>query len=158
MFRTPDYNLKSSEYDSVYDPSEDSFILLDALEADVDLIKSSNPSIIAEIGVGSGIVLTFIRNFLFPSPDEVGNSSDHGFTFTALSGGPLDGRSVINSALENVAHILRPGGLFYIVTIAQNKPRQILQEVEQSGIFHGKIVLNRRAGIEHLYVLRLTKL
>ncbi|CDW56318.1 hemK methyltransferase family [Trichuris trichiura] len=42
--------------DSVYPPSEDSYLLLDALESDWVAIKASSPTICVEVGCGSGIV------------------------------------------------------------------------------------------------------
>ncbi|KFD72298.1 LOW QUALITY PROTEIN: hypothetical protein M514_01290 [Trichuris suis] len=42
--------------DSVYPPSEDSYLLLDALESDWVAIKASSPTICVEVGSGSGIV------------------------------------------------------------------------------------------------------
>ncbi len=44
-------HLSHVDYRSIYEPSEDSFLLIDALEADIDYIKSHiNPSSILEVG------------------------------------------------------------------------------------------------------------
>lgn len=53
---TPLYNLK--EFPDVYEPSEDTFLLLDALEIDIGSIIERNPNFVIEIGSGSGIVIT----------------------------------------------------------------------------------------------------
>ncbi|OMJ15132.1 HemK methyltransferase family member 2 [Smittium culicis] len=53
-------HLRQPEFRSVYEPSEDTFLLLDALEADQSLLVKLNPLSVLEIGVGSGIVLSFI--------------------------------------------------------------------------------------------------
>ncbi|OMJ14059.1 HemK methyltransferase family member 2 [Smittium culicis] len=53
-------HLREPEFRSVYEPSEDTFLLLDALEADQTLLVQLNPLCVLEIGAGSGIVLSFI--------------------------------------------------------------------------------------------------
>ncbi|GHJ84029.1 hypothetical protein NliqN6_0431 [Naganishia liquefaciens] len=64
MIPTPDYG---KLHDSVYEPAEDSFILLDALEQDLERIRSSEPTICLEIGSGSGIASAFLANAVGPS-------------------------------------------------------------------------------------------
>lgn len=53
---TPKYNLIN--YPEVYEPSEDTFLLLDALEADASFLLDMKPKIAVEIGSGSGVVIT----------------------------------------------------------------------------------------------------
>merc|ERR1712226_78834 len=50
--------------DYVYEPREDTFLLLDALEKDLELIKASEPTIICEIGIGSGVILSALSTAL----------------------------------------------------------------------------------------------
>lgn len=64
LLPTPDYGRL---HDSVYDPAEDSFALLDALEADAKELKARNPTICLEIGSGSGIASTFLSSIVEPS-------------------------------------------------------------------------------------------
>eukprot|EP00122_Pirum_gemmata_P019115 Pgem_evm1s17905 len=52
------------DYDNIYEPAEDTFLFLDALEKDIDYIKIRNPFVCVEIGVGSGTVITFLANLL----------------------------------------------------------------------------------------------
>ena len=50
--------------DMVYEPREDTFLLLDALEQDLISIKKSKPAIICEIGPGSGVILSALSTSL----------------------------------------------------------------------------------------------
>nr|XP_039251030.1 methyltransferase N6AMT1-like [Styela clava] len=52
------------KYDDVYEPAEDTFLFLDALEDQADKIQSIDPKIVLEIGSGSGIVSTFIAKII----------------------------------------------------------------------------------------------
>ncbi|KAG0146837.1 hypothetical protein CROQUDRAFT_670889 [Cronartium quercuum f. sp. fusiforme G11] len=69
MLPTPDLShLTSDDYRDVYEPAEDTFILLDALEADSDFLHSLKPLICVEIGSGSGCVSVFAQKMLSRIP------------------------------------------------------------------------------------------
>nr|CAI5845477.1 unnamed protein product [Callosobruchus analis] len=55
MLKTPVYDLK--KYPNVYEPSEDTFLFIDALEKDIQFLKELKPAFAVEIGSGSGIVI-----------------------------------------------------------------------------------------------------
>ncbi|KAI8826657.1 S-adenosyl-L-methionine-dependent methyltransferase [Fimicolochytrium jonesii] len=62
---TPDLgHLRASDYNNVYEPAEDTFLFLDALQKDVEFIRALRPSICLEIGSGSGCVTTFLGTLL----------------------------------------------------------------------------------------------
>ena len=58
------------DFDQVYEPAEDSFLLLDALEKDLEIMlnqdqqKNSSPVFCLEIGSGSGIISTGLASVL----------------------------------------------------------------------------------------------
>jgi release factor glutamine methyltransferase len=62
MVKTPDLShLKRADYENVYEPAEDTFILMDALEAHITSLPNTNkPFIVVELGCGSGCVSTFV--------------------------------------------------------------------------------------------------
>lgn len=67
MFPTPIVN--NIDYDKVYEPAEDLFLLLDALEEESGFIHQNFTSIaplVTEIGTGSGVVTTFIHQNILP--------------------------------------------------------------------------------------------
>lgn len=68
MRPSPDVrHVQCGEYkDVVYDPAEDSFALMDALEADADALKEREPTLCIEIGSGSGAVSVFLAQILGP--------------------------------------------------------------------------------------------
>jgi len=49
---------------AVYEPSEDTFLLIDALEQDLPFLQGLTITIVCEIGTGSGIVITAISKAL----------------------------------------------------------------------------------------------
>ncbi len=52
------------DFEHIYEPSDDTFLLCDALENDRSIIKLLNPTNVLEIGCGSGCVITFLSKLL----------------------------------------------------------------------------------------------
>ncbi|XP_075065540.1 methyltransferase HEMK2 [Mixophyes fleayi] len=64
MFPTPIYShVGHGVFKDVYDPAEDTFLLIDALEMEVDELKS-RVEICLEIGCGSGVVSAFVASVI----------------------------------------------------------------------------------------------
>ncbi|CUS25137.1 LAQU0S28e00298g1_1 [Lachancea quebecensis] len=71
MLPTPRF---SCDYEKVYEPSEDSFLLLDALEGEQKFLQSfftSKLTVVCEVGCGSGIVTTFMIQNNIPSEHAI---------------------------------------------------------------------------------------
>ncbi|GAA5847200.1 hypothetical protein JCM3766R1_001832 [Sporobolomyces carnicolor] len=211
MIPTPSTShLKAVDFESVYEPAEDTFVLLDALEQDVELLMGS--IVCLEIGSGSGCVSAFLGSIcgsssalylctdlnshatrctletgvankipldpiltnltaslaprlrgqvdvlVFNPPyvetedQELYDAQDDGTIEKAWAGGE-SGMRVTNKVLEQVDLFLSERGMFYLVAIPQNKPLEILSQMKERGLT-GDIVLKRRAGREHLHILR----
>ena len=214
MLQTPDYShFTPKDYDKIYEPCEDTFLFLDALESEISYLNNLNPEVIVEIGSGSGIVINFLakhlensRNALFLATDinpsaclatqrtsiknknyninilncdfvlplrdrlrqaidvllfnppyvvtednELGSNS-----IEAAWAGGADGRVVMDRLFPMIDSLLSPSGVFFLVCIEQNKIEDIGKLLDQLG-FQMTIVMSRKAGIEHLYILKFIR-
>nr|XP_054510987.1 methyltransferase N6AMT1 isoform X1 [Agelaius phoeniceus] len=198
-------------FQDVYEPAEDTFLLLDALERDADSLREARVDICLEIGSGSGVVSTFLASsilgpnalyictdinpmaayctqetallnnvhlqpvitdlvkglsprlngkvdlLLFNPPYVVTPSEEvKSQGIEASWAGGKQGREVMDRVFPLVPDLLSPGGLFYLVTIKENNPDEILETMKKSGL-KGTRVLSRQAGQEMLTVLRFRK-
>ncbi|XP_052649893.1 methyltransferase N6AMT1 isoform X2 [Harpia harpyja] len=192
----------------VYEPAEDTFLLLDALERDAARLRVE---ICLEIGSGSGVVSTFLASsiigssalyictdinpmaayctletallnnvhlqpvitdlvkglsprlngkvdlLLFNPPYVVTPSEEvESRGIEASWAGGRKGREVMDRVFPLVPDLLSPGGLFYLVTIKENNPDEILETMKKGGL-EGTRVLSRQAGQEVLTILKFRK-
>lgn len=63
MLPTPDIPLLDEK---VYEPAEDSYLLLDCFEERLEFHRQRRSPIVCEIGTGSGIVSAFLHSHIFP--------------------------------------------------------------------------------------------
>ncbi|CAO3627145.1 unnamed protein product [Mucor fragilis] len=213
MIPTPDLShIKKEDFERVYEPAEDTFLLLDALEQDETLIQQLKPSLCLEIGSGSGCVTTLLakivgnKNAVFFTTDINGFACEttrqtglhNGITqiepmrtslvdgilprlknridilcfnppyvvttheevgsmgIEASWAGGIDGREVIDQLLPLVKDILSPNGIFYLLLINENKPDQVVQLMKASYGMNAEIIMERRAGREKQFIVKIT--
>ncbi|KAI0067954.1 S-adenosyl-L-methionine-dependent methyltransferase [Artomyces pyxidatus] len=216
MIPTPDLShLTRTDYEHVYEPAEDTFLLLDALEEDAQTLRDSKPHICLEIGSGSGCVSSFLGAILGPSNtlylstdinphasrctfltgeknkiplnpitasltqplarrlsnavdillfnppyvptfEEEAAEAQHGAGLQGSWAGGSDGMRVTDVLLRQVKNLLSPNGRFYLVAVKQNNIPDIQKRMRDDGL-QSEVVLQRRAGREHLFVLRFLR-
>ncbi|KAJ3996049.1 S-adenosyl-L-methionine-dependent methyltransferase [Lentinula boryana] len=213
MIPTPDLShLSARDYESVYEPAEDTFLMLDALEADAEELRSMDAAVFLEVGSGSGCVSAFagkilgsgtlylatdindqacdctrrtglqnkvalntiqtslahglhlrLRNavdIICFNPPYVPTMSIEASEAQGLRGiegswaGGSDGMQVTNVFLGVVHELLSPTGRFYLVAVKENNIPEIQNRMEKLYQLKSKIVLARRAGREHLSIVR----
>ena len=209
--QTPDIShLTAADYDRVYEPAEDSFLLLDSLESDLEWLQERRPRLALEVGSGSGVVITALAKALpgcvclatdlseaacratwrtarrngvnvLPvrcdlatalrprlagdfdvivfNPPYVVTSTEEVCTSGELSAswaGGERGREVTDRLLPQLPGLLAPHGLFYLVAIRENDVDDLREAMSQLG-FEMQVVMSRRAGPEHLSVLRFQR-
>ncbi|KAF7437157.1 S-adenosylmethionine-dependent methyltransferase [Pleurotus ostreatus] len=217
MIPTPNLShLTAKDFERVYEPAEDTFLLLDALENDAEDLKSSRPLICLEIGSGSGCVSAFIGTILGPSSalylctdinthacqctvatgrqnkvclESVGTYLDRSLhtrlkhrvdllifnppyvptdsveaesaqsspAIASAWAGGINGMELTNTFLKLAPELLAPQGRFYLVAVKENNIPRILAAMLNEHDLAGKVVLQRRAGREHLHILRFEK-
>lgn len=57
-------HLGSTDFERVYEPSDDTFLLVDALSAESAALRSGSPRLCVEVGCGSGCVVTHLCKLL----------------------------------------------------------------------------------------------
>lgn len=203
------------DFEKVYEPAEDTFILLDALENDLTYLNQ-RAFVCLECGSGSGTVITAIsKSLIDPSsrtmfatdinvdackttkkcadyhkqhniqvvrtdlaeslvdrlengvdllifnPPYVPTASDETNTRTTnqiqLSwAGGESGRQIIDRFLIYVTRLIsKPHGVAYLVALGENNIQELLNVLSDHSI-RGTIVMQRRAGLESLYVIKYT--
>nr|XP_020478324.1 hemK methyltransferase family member 2 [Monopterus albus]XP_020478326.1 hemK methyltransferase family member 2 [Monopterus albus] len=207
-YPTPIYSHAGrGNFGEVYEPSEDSFLLIEALEKDAETLQRMSPSVCLEVGSGSGVVSAFLASVVGPSalylctdvnpaaaectamtascnsvslqpvitdlvecllpqltgkvevllfnpPYVVTPSEEVGSRgIQAAWAGGKRGREVMDRFLPVVCKLLASKGLFYLITIAENDPAEIICLMGKYG-FRGELRLAARAGNERLSVLR----
>lgn len=96
-------HLTSQDYQNIYEPAEDSFLLADAIRADWEpfILPNVNPRIFLEVGCGSGYVVTSVAL-------QSKKFSASPMCFLATDINPLAAKATATTALtNNVANVFK---------------------------------------------------
>ncbi|CAO3620343.1 unnamed protein product [Mucor hiemalis] len=95
-------------------------------------------------------ILCFNPPYAVTPSDEVGS-----FGIEASWAGGIDGREVIDQLLPLVKDILSPQGLFYLLLIEENRPKEIVEIMKNDYKMNAEIILQRRAGREKQFIVKI---
>ncbi|XP_014469179.1 PREDICTED: hemK methyltransferase family member 2 [Dinoponera quadriceps] len=142
---TPIVKLSDEELKTVYEPSEDSYLLIDALEADLEVLEAIKPVICLEIGSGSGVVITALAMAL---------KRYHSAHFIAVDINPdackatrktsLDNSVVVNVLQMNLLDCIRIRGQVDVILF---NPPYVATEYEE--VLDDRLVFKTWAGGKH---------
>jgi len=90
------------------------------------------------------------------SEDEVG-AAQHGAGIAGSWAGGSDGMQVTDTLLRQVDGLLSPRGRLYLVAVKQNNVPKVQEFMSETFALQSEILLQRRAGHEHLFVLRFAR-
>ncbi|CAE6429903.1 unnamed protein product [Rhizoctonia solani] len=102
-------------------------------------------------------ILIFNPPYVPTEEEEAMVAQSQGEIAGAWAGG-FDGMVVTNRLLDELNLILSPKGCFYLVALKQNDPQGIIARMREQWSLEGKVVLQRRAGREHLFILRFMRI
>eukprot|EP00667_Euglena_gracilis_P024253 EG_transcript_27804 len=92
-------------------------------------------------------VLLFNPPYVPTGPEEM-----QGTGIEAAWAGGVDGMEVVEAFFPVAFRLLQPAGLFYLVLIEQNRPRDVIRRVREAYGWDGEVIFQHRCG-ERLYVL-----
>eukprot|EP00112_Aurelia_sp_Birch-Aquarium-sp1_P009809 Seg2129.1 transcript_id=Seg2129.1/GoldUCD/mRNA.D3Y31 product="HemK methyltransferase family member 2" protein_id=Seg2129.1/GoldUCD/D3Y31 len=107
ILKTPIYSHLKKFSEDVYEPAEDTFLLLDALEADISLITKIGPTVCLEVGVGSGIVSTSLASLLGSSSVYLATDLNQNAAICSTETGKINNAS-ITVIVDDLAKSLMP--------------------------------------------------
>lgn len=101
-------------------------------------------------------VLLFNPPYVPTYADEADDAQHDAGIAGAWAGG-ADGMQITNTVLQQVESLLSPTGRFYLVAVKENDVPGIRQRMLAEHGLKSQIVLQRRAGREHLFVVRFSR-
>ncbi|CAG7847403.1 SubName: Full=Related to MTQ2-Putative S-adenosylmethionine-dependent methyltransferase {ECO:0000313/EMBL:CCA68162.1} [Serendipita indica DSM 11827] len=101
-------------------------------------------------------VLLFNPPYVPTEEEEVEHGQDTPNIQSSWAGGSM-GMHITDILLDQLDSLLSPKGCCYLVTVAQNRPKEIMERVRAKHGLESSVILSRRAGGEHLHILRFSR-
>mmetsp|Transcript_24833 Transcript_24833/g.63933 ORF Transcript_24833/g.63933 Transcript_24833/m.63933 type:complete len:197 (+) Transcript_24833:97-687(+) len=129
--------------------------------AQVDVLRMDLLSALLPRMRGKVDILAFNPPYV-PTPDEEVPRSQweydrSGCGVNAAWAGGDKGRLVIDRLLPMVGDLLSPSGHFFMVTVLENDPEEIMKTVSSDTGLHGRIALQQSADEEMLKILQFSR-
>jgi len=124
-------------------------------KSEVDAIHTSLAGPLSTRLHNSVDLLVFNPPYVPTESEEAQQGQECGQISSSWAGG-FDGMEVTNKLLRESETLLSTNGRFYLVAVKQNNIPEISRRLLECGMYT-ETVLQRRAGREHLFVLRITK-
>lgn len=145
-------HLRAADFDAVYEPADDTFLLVDALSADAVELRRRRPALCVEVGSGSGAVLAHLGSLVGSSAALLATDVNPAAAAAARATGAQNGRRV-DAVLADLLSALRPGCVDVLVFNPPYVPTSS-EELEQAvasadisaawaGGPRGRVVLDR---------------
>jgi len=99
-------------------------------------------------------IVLFNPPYVVTEDASVANAQSDASIYAALDGGTA-GLRITELFMKELPEKLSANGCCYLVAIRENDPTGMLAELAGRHKLRSEIVIDRRAGIEHLYVLKL---
>jgi release factor glutamine methyltransferase len=105
----------AGDYEHVYEPSDDTFLLLDSLTAEADLLRQLQPKLCVEIGSGSGCVITHLASLLPEAMLLAGDINRVAVAATLATAAANKQQSHLDACQMDLLGALRPGSVDVLV-------------------------------------------
>lgn len=102
-------HLTTSEFERIYEPSDDTYLLTDVLSAEAAEIRSRQPSLCVELGSGSGAVLAHLGSLLPQNSTALLGIDINPFAAAATRATGVANSQPIHVSVMDLLSALRPG-------------------------------------------------
>lgn len=144
-------HISSEEFQYVYEPAEDSFLLMDALEADLAHLIHAKPTICVEIGSGSGVIVTAVAKSLRETACFAVDINPRACEITKRTANVND--APLHVMNMNLLHGFRPHSVDILIfnppyVVTSDEEMMMTDEVFQSDALNANITKSWAGGVD----------